>query len=184
MSDHPELILDAPLFFGIEQEGPRKGMRTLFVNGPDVPIFDILLAAEKYEAEQVYLGAARCSPWNQAQFQTILRDTELKVSVECPMFTVQTVSSLITFIEAQLEAGFGDRFLMIATLLMLKPGELVPLFSIETGDAFALAAHLMNRCPNNVVLKIDAGQIVHILGAKDSYSNGFSDYSKDVVVTL
>ena len=182
-AEHPGVILDAPLFFGIELEGPRKGMPTIFVKGTETPLLDICYAIDKYEAKQVYFGSGRLSEWSVEQVVTLLTMQDRKdllATIEVGARMDGDLLALASILNS-LPPEVLSRCLFVVTLLMMLPD--FTMHSAYHGNMIS-AGVLLQQFPGNVVLKLDVGTVVHVLGPNESFTNGFSDYSQDVRVTL
>lgn len=68
----PPLLLDGDAFFGVEQEGPFKGKRTLFIRGALATADQVLAAADRLSAEQIYFGSSRLSEIDWSVVDTVL----------------------------------------------------------------------------------------------------------------
>ena len=88
MLEFPVAKVAWALFRGIEQEGPNKGLKTLFVVG-DVPIFEIQSKFCDIRAEVIYFGAGGRFDYNTTtvEYLTTHPDApQFKLTIECPKF--------------------------------------------------------------------------------------------------
>lgn len=61
------------LWVGNEQEGEYKGIKTLFIGTPNVTSEEIITLVNKYNIEQVYFGAGKCSKINEVVLNSIIK---------------------------------------------------------------------------------------------------------------
>lgn len=61
-TDSPHLVLDSPLFRGVELEGPYRGLKTLFIASAEVTLSNVQGYLPTVEA--VYFGAGRLGSVN------------------------------------------------------------------------------------------------------------------------
>lgn len=174
-TDHVSLLLDARLFSGIEQEGPYKGLKTLFVADPDLTWEE--LAPHTQGHAQLYFGAARLSPINwqaveQALLQTGLVVTAEAASVDCVRFLQQSIHPQM---DSVLATAWQRLHLVLTALMLLPSGEhsAPPLDLQSTFKCY-------RQFPNNISVKLDWGTRVLVISKENAYVNDFTgDYSSD-----
>lgn len=111
--DHAVLILDAPLFRGIEAEGPFKGERVLFVADPKLELKNIAVYLKSVDA--VYLGSARLQPINFDLAQDLADSSNVRICFE--------IADLMSAVQAmELLHRYPERsHHLVFTELMKKP---------------------------------------------------------------
>lgn len=180
MTDHSCLILDAALFGGIEQEGPRKGIHTLFVATETLTISqlsgvltDAVLKGRPFD--QVYFGAGRLQPINRELLDWTLRETNLLVTVEVPDLGALDVKALLQ--EWEIVAP-KNRILVVVTPWMMTKDQAIVSDSMDVSGDILL---LVSEYPDSVAMKIDTGERVTIIMHTRTYSNDFetTDYGSD-----
>lgn len=83
-------MTQAKMWYGIEQEGYRKGMRTLFIASPKVTVKQILDNIKKYDIEQLYFGAGGCTKFDAAVIGYFLNydfKKDIEITVEIAWFS-------------------------------------------------------------------------------------------------
>lgn len=171
-ADHPSLLLNARLFSGIEQEGPYKGLKTLFVADPTLTWGD--LEPHIQDHEQVYFGAARLSKVNWSAVEQALEFTKLLVTVETAKLTAQR--TLAIFLGHPATRDDWCRLHLVLTAFMCLPtGQLVA-EPLDLEKAFMA----YRQFPNNISIKLDWGTRVLVISRENTYLNDFTgDYSSD-----
>lgn len=167
MTDHAVLILDAPLFAGIEAEGPFKGEPTLFVADPTLVLSNIAPYLARVAA--VYLGSARLQPINF----DLARDLLGKGVRLC--FEIGNDVDASAAIEVV--AGSSSEHHLVFTEVMLKPDGTVVVQWPRAKHFYQLAFTMGLTCS----LKQDDGQTVCLLHRGRGYINAIdAAYAADV----
>lgn len=165
----PGLLLGHSLFYGIEQEGPRKGEPTVFVGDPSVVY--TTLEPHLHLCTQVYLGGNRLSSVNWKTAMEVLVNTDKKITVETT--DILSAEKWVT----SLDKEHLSRVSITLTCLMLDTEnqpvspEVVPIVTAFT---------LHNKHPEIYQVKIDWGQRVLIVHNNEAYLNDFSGYHADI----
>lgn len=162
---HPGVLLGKPLFVGLELEGVRQGMQTLFVADPRIELRHLVTDTGSLIpiGGQVYLGAGRQSPVNVA-LATELVNRGYKVTLDVTQFDQLASVPLVP----------GQVLVTLTVLMMDTAGNLVN----PVGDLHA--AFLAYRAhPGLVQVKLDWGTRIVILNNDQAFFNGFDGYGND-----
>lgn len=161
------IIIGARMFSGVEREGPRKGMQTLFVASPTVTVEEILAQNPK----AIYFGAGRLTSINEDVLEYFARSPEYLVTVETGDFSL---------IQNLLEDPLTTPSVMciLAVSMRTHAGQLweCSLSHPELKDA-------LQKYPTCLGLKTDDEKKVTIVFEHSVYVTQLnSDYAKDVVI--
>ena len=184
MSDHACLILDEPLFGGIEQEGPRKGLRTLFIAGDKITFSQVepLLG----EFDQVYLGSGRLTPVSMDLLDELASVPSLRISVETS--SKEVANKLMTKVHELADAypSEADKVLVVFTTEMKRPDgtDAIDLPVLDRVDESIYNWYAFDH-PASVSMKVDDGTKVVITHQGRTYVNDFTaGYADDFPIKL
>jgi hypothetical protein len=178
--DSPHLILDTPLFRGIEHEGPNQGARTLFIASSQVTMRNI--KGHLPTVDHVYFGAGRLSPIAYELCHAVLEYRPCKkLTLEVSCLPAQEKLSLLQLHTAAAQAASADRILFVLTARMQLPSGKE---FASWPDAVATFTDLEQQGVN-VALKIDNGKYVRVLHKDKLYVNPLDvSYAADLRLPL
>lgn len=159
------IIRGARLFKGIELEGPRRGIETLFVSCDTVTVEQILV----HEPKAVYFGAGRLSAINLDVLRFFSAKDDYLVMVE---------SMDAALIEEVLENSSQQTVCVFASSMLLPDGTEVTAKAPE-----AVIDELQEKYPTRLGVKVDDGKYVTIRFKHAKYITPInSDYEKDEIL--
>lgn len=162
------IITGVRLFKGIEHEGPRRSMSTLFVASPDVTYDEVL----KHTTGHIYFGAGRLTPINEDVVRRVLRESFDLVTVE-----YGSLEQAVSFLKASRNFDM-HRLLVVFTCRMVLSDGRVHTATVSAEEK----ASLMLAYPN-LGWKTDDGESVTVELVYASYTNSLKDaYGADIII--
>lgn len=162
------IITGARLFRGIEREGPRRGIETLFVAAPTVTVEEIVAQGPK----AIYFGAGRLTEINIGVLRHFSCSSGYLVTVESP--NICLIESVLEDVSTRLST------LCILTVQMFGPGGEIRIRPAPKAKIVAL----MNRHPTRFGVKKDDGDEVCVQFLHSQYKTPLnSDYAEDTVIS-
>jgi hypothetical protein len=171
MLEFPVDKIEWAIFKGEEQEGPNKGVDTLFVVG-NAP-FDLLYKyVGLYNSRAIYLGAGGRFDYSKKtalELSKIMNNSDI-LTIECPVFDFMLMK--------QLCFHHKNTYWVVPYIWHGRLIEIV-------GDPLRHFNSLQNYSnADKVLLKVDTGAYVCITSLADTFLNKYSDgYFEDVLVT-
>ena len=162
------IIIGARLFRGIEREGPRVGLDTLFIASPDVTISEI----REQKPVGLYFGAGRLTKININVLRHFVEDPEYMVTLE---------SSNLNLIAAVLK----DPTTEPSVLCILAKSRSTMQSTMRLCDATdASIDALAAMYPNQMGIKSEnETQVTINFGTRRYVTPLNSDYAEDVVIS-
>jgi hypothetical protein len=175
--DHPSLILSAPAFVGVEQEGPLRGSRTLFLNGP-ADALTVLRTAKRHQVAHVYFGASRLSAFDTRAILYCMWHSSLSVTVEVGDWHTDHGSALLAAVS---KSTFLNLHLVVTPYMLLANRRVY-----HDNPAVLETVNGLRDRVRTLSVKYDTGDTVSLisLGPDGVHVNNFDNYGDDFSVPL
>lgn len=158
MLDFPVNKVEYALFKGIEQEGPFKGVKTLFVVG-DCPLDKISNALKSDFFAQIYLGAGGRFDYNKETVRQLLQKSVV-VTIENPVVNYECLV-------------YGAHW-MLPILWKNQP--------VSDGLTSLTSVLAEGNFIESVSLKLDTGSKTFVVRLQDFIRSDYSDYGGDELI--